>query len=67
MEESWISVFRSGEVYQAEIIKQKLEENGIHAVMINKHDSALPIGEAIVIVEASEKEKELKLIADHQE
>ncbi|HPG09554.1 MAG TPA: DUF2007 domain-containing protein [Saprospiraceae bacterium] len=67
MEESWISVFRSGEVYQAEIIKQKLEENGIHAVMINKHDSALPIGEAIVIVEASEKEKALKLIADHQE
>jgi len=60
-------VFRSGEVYQAEIIKQKLEENGIHAVMINKHDSALPIGEAIVIVEASEKEKALKLIADHQE
>lgn len=60
-------MFRSGEVYQAEIIKQKLEENGIHAVMINKHDSALPIGEAIVIVEASEKEKALKLIADHQE
>ncbi|MCB0599683.1 MAG: DUF2007 domain-containing protein [Saprospiraceae bacterium] len=67
MEESWISVFRSGEVYQAEIIKQKLEENGIHAVMINKHDSALPIGEAIVIVEASEKEKALKLLADHRE
>jgi len=65
MEENWISVFRSSEVYQAELIKQKLEENGIHAVLINKHDSALPIGEAIVIVEASEKSKAKKVLAAH--
>lgn len=40
MEKDWSPVFKTDNVYQVEIIKGMLEENGIESVIINKRDSA---------------------------
>ncbi|TDQ09556.1 putative signal transducing protein [Pedobacter metabolipauper] len=36
----WIKVYITENPYEAEIIKQALEENGIPAVVLNKQDSS---------------------------
>ncbi len=67
-EQDWVKIFESKEVYQAEIIKQKLVDNGIEAVVLNKHESAFDItGEAEVHVPASLVESALELINTDEE
>ena len=68
MEDNWISVYSSDKPWQAEIAKQVLLENGIEAVIINKHDSSYPsFGDAEVYVshEDLEKSKELLKIIEN--
>jgi hypothetical protein len=43
MEEHWTKVFGSKEMIQAEIAREKLDQNGIAAVILNKQDSLYPI------------------------
>lgn len=40
MEKGWKQVFLSGEMYQAEIARELLENNGIAAVVLNQKDSS---------------------------
>lgn len=40
MEKDWKQVFLSGHMYQAEIARDILENNGINAVILNQKDSA---------------------------
>jgi len=62
---SWISVFNTAVHYQAEIVKQMLESNGIEAVVVNKQDSSYPmLGEAEVFVDEEFVSLALKLIED---
>lgn len=42
--ENWVSVYSTDKVYLAEIAKELLFENGIHAVVINKKDSTYHFG-----------------------
>ena len=51
MEKDWVAIFSTDKEYQAHIVKDMLEENGINSVIINKQDSAyITIGEAEVYV-----------------
>ncbi len=43
MDENWIKVFESKQVIQAEIAREKLEEGGLAAVILNKQDSLYPV------------------------
>jgi hypothetical protein len=40
MEKGWIQVFATTQMFQAEIFKRVLGDNGIEAVIINKMDSS---------------------------
>lgn len=62
MEDNWTSIYSTDKVWQAEIAKQILFDNGIEAVVINKKDSSyMAFGDVEVYVsqEDSEKGKEL--------
>lgn len=62
MEKDWILLYSAGKPFQAEIIKEMLEENGIPAIVINKQDSSYLIGEAEIFVHESNREKAVQLI-----
>lgn len=44
MENNWIKVRTYTQAFEAEIVKQMLEENGIAAVLLNKQDSSYLFG-----------------------
>ena len=61
MEKDWVTVYHTGQSFQAEIAREILENEGINCVVINENDSTFPsIGEIEVMVhqdfEASAKE-----------
>ncbi len=63
MEDNWISVYTTELIWQAEIAKQILSENGIEAVVINKRDSSLlSFGEVKVYVSEDDAEKSKELL-----
>ncbi len=52
MEENWVSVFTTNQLYLADIVKQVLLENNIISVVINKMDSSYAMfGEVEVYVD----------------
>ena len=51
MEEDWKCIYRSAKVFEIEVIKGMLEENGITSVIVNKQDSSYLFGEAELYVE----------------
>lgn len=51
MEKGWTNIFSTDKEYQAHIIKDLLEDNGISTVIIDKHDSAyVTIGDLEIYV-----------------
>ncbi|MDX9847207.1 MAG: DUF2007 domain-containing protein [Tenuifilaceae bacterium] len=64
-DQSWIPVFSTTIPFQAEIIKQMLNSNGVEAVVLNKQDSSYPtIGEAQVLVQSGDESTAKKLIEE---
>ncbi|MCE7044364.1 DUF2007 domain-containing protein [Dyadobacter sp. CY312] len=43
MEESWLKVFQSEQMIQAELARETLDQGGIAAVIVNKKDSSYPV------------------------
>ena len=63
MEKDWIIIYRTDDLYRAELAKQVIEGNGIDAVIMNQKDSSyLIFGEIEVLVKAEDEEKANKLI-----
>ena len=50
MEEQFVLITTAADVYEAEIIRGLLEENGIEVSVINKKDSEFLIGEVEIYV-----------------
>lgn len=64
-DQNWIPIFNTSLPFQAEIIKQMLNSNGIEAVVLNKQDSSYPtIGEAEVYVRTGNEIVAEKLIKE---
>lgn len=61
MEDNWVVVFRTPDTVRATIARQKLLEAGIEAVVIDKKDSSLPLGEAELYVNR-EREEEARIV-----
>ncbi len=67
MEENWIKVFKSERMIRAEIIREKLEQGGIPAVIVNKQDSSYPVfGVSEVHVPFSELSKAQKIVENEE-
>ncbi|MBN1768604.1 MAG: DUF2007 domain-containing protein [Prolixibacteraceae bacterium] len=65
MEKDWKQVFLSGELYQAEIARELLENNGINAVIMNQKDSSYTsFGDIEVFVNQKDEAKALEIIKE---
>ena len=65
MEKDWVSVYHTGQIFQAEIAKEILENEEIKCVIINENDSIFPsIGEIEVMVHKDFEEKAIELLKD---
>jgi len=54
MEEQFVLIATAADIYEGEIIRGMLEENGIEVTLINKKDSEFLIGEVEVYVPADQ-------------
>lgn len=65
MEKDWVSVYHTGQRFQAEIAKEILENEEIKCVIINENDSNFPsIGEIEVMVHIDFKDQATELLKD---
>lgn len=62
MEKDWVKIYATSDVIKAEMVKSFLLENDIHAVVINKKDSSLFIGEVELYVKQEDALKATHLI-----
>jgi len=63
MEKGWVEVYMTMQNYKASIAKELIENEGIKAVVLNKHDSAYPtLGELSIYVAEQDAEKALVLL-----
>lgn len=59
----WTAVFKTTQPYQAEMVKDILEDNGIEAVILNQKDSSYNLfGEINVMVHTKNSEKAEEII-----
>jgi hypothetical protein len=54
MNEEWVSVYSSSQLYQAELLKHILADNQITAFILNKQDSAYNFGDIEVCVKPAD-------------
>lgn len=67
MDDNWIIVYNTSELYLAEMAQQMLRDNGIEAVVLDKKDSAYPsIGHIELMVEKENQPAAEKLIKEFE-
>lgn len=63
MDNNWVAVYTTDQLYKAEIARQLLGEEGIETVEMNRHDSTFnSFGEIEVLVHADKVQKALEII-----
>lgn len=62
MDSQYEIAYRAGKLFEAELIKGMLLENGIEAIIMNKRDSELLFGDVEVHVPIESLQKALELI-----
>ncbi|MCB0687449.1 MAG: DUF2007 domain-containing protein [Saprospiraceae bacterium] len=66
MEDGWILVYQADEEYKAEVIRQLLEHNGLHPVLMDHKDDEFRIGSVELFVSALEAEKANAIIENNR-
>lgn len=67
MNSNWVKVFASQQMIRAEIVREKLEQSEIAAVILDKKDSNYPVfGQYEVHVPESELSKAQLIVADEE-
>ncbi len=63
MHDNWIVIYSTAELYEAEMIRSMMTDNGIECVIMNKKDSTYGFGEIEVYVATHDalKAKQLML------
>lgn len=59
-----VLLYASDKLYQAELVRDLLAENGIESELLNKIDSLFLIGEAEVYVDPEDEERAKHLISE---
>ena len=67
MTEGWILCYQADEEYKVEIIKQLLENAGLHPVVMDHRDSEFRIGNVELYIAPEEQESALKVIEENQQ
>jgi hypothetical protein len=62
MEEGWVLIYQADEEYKAQIIKQLLESNALHPVIMDRKDDEFKIGNVELYVSPLEAEAARRLI-----
>lgn len=62
MDNNWIKIYSTTDIYKAEIYKGILEENDIKVILLNKQDSAYLFGEIEIYVLADNVIKAKRII-----
>ena len=65
--EGWIKIYTAEQEYQAEVIKQLLENSALHPVMLDQKDDEFRLGTVAVFVAPEEVEKAKQVLADNKE
>mgnify|MGYP002760671831 FL=1 len=68
--EDWVSVFRTGTDYEADLVRDRLDDSGIPAVVLTQRDHAfnLTVGDLAsvhVMVPPEQVEKAVSLLEEH--
>ena len=64
MLDNWVPVYSSSQLYEAEMVKNFLADNGIECVIMNKQDSVYMIGDIEVYVPTNESLNAKQLIIE---
>lgn len=62
MQENWISIYSTDQLYQAEFIKGTLQQFGIESVIMNQKDSSYHFGEITVMINAADQAKATEIL-----
>jgi hypothetical protein len=65
MVEGWVMVYRSAHEYQTSLVKDVLEQNGLHPVVLDRKDDEFMIGEVELYVAPEEEADARKVISDN--
>ncbi len=60
-------VFSADKLYRANIIREKLAEEGIESFEINQKGSAFLMGEIHIYVSSKDYEKAMEIVKEHQD
>jgi len=66
MEKDWVLIYQADEEYKAEIIKQLLEDNGLHPVLMDHKDNEFRLGQVELFVSPLEMDQAKTVIAENQ-
>jgi hypothetical protein len=62
MEKEWVHIYSVAKLYQAELLREKLEEENIISDIINQTDSAFKFGDIEIYVLKSDEEKAREIV-----
>jgi len=65
MKKDWVKVYSHSQLYNVELVKAVLKDNGIESVVINKKDRAYLFGEAELYTLADDALKAKHIISKH--
>ena len=60
-------IYRADEEYQGEIMKQLLQDNGLHPVLLDRKDDEFRIGQVELFISPLEQEKAKEIMARNEE
>ena len=66
MTDGWILCYQSNEEYKVEVIKQLLENQGLHPVLLDHRDSEFRLGNEELYISPEEQADALKAIQENQ-
>ena len=65
MVEGWSVVYRSAHEYQASMVLELLEQQGLHPVLLDRKDDEFHIGEVEIFVAPEEAAQAAKIISEN--
>ena len=66
MTEGWIMCYQADEEYKVEVIKQLLENAGLHPVVMDRRDSEFRFGNVELLISPEEQQQALRVIEENQ-
>ena len=67
MEKDWIMIYQADEEYKAEIIRQLLENHGLHPVLMDKKDDEFRIGQVEIFIAPEEADQARHIMSENVE